>query len=89
MPGPCGKHMAEADKARGTQAQRGYGIQHQRLRARWKRRLDREPWPCARCGLPILTGQPWDLGHADDRKSWTGPEHQACNRATAGRTPHS
>lgn len=84
--GKCDRHRREADKARGTRQERGYTAAHQRERAQWKRILDRRPWPCARCGEWIQIGDAWDLGHDDhDRSKWVGPEHPACNRATAGR----
>lgn len=65
---------------------RGYNLQHQRERKRWKRILsDEGVLPCPRCQLPIYDGQPWDLGHTDDREAWTGPEHVSCNRGAGGR----
>lgn len=62
---------------------RGYGRQHQQLRARWKPYVVAGLVDCARCGQRIKPGQPWDLGHDDhDRRRYKGPEHAACNRAT-------
>lgn len=73
----------------GKTSERGYGAAHVALRARllaaWK-----PGQPCARCGQPMW--HRWtmdaagkrvsaiDLGHADDRRGYTGLEHRACNR---------
>jgi hypothetical protein len=40
---------------------------------------------CARCGLPILPGDEWDLDHGPDRSSYLGPAHRRCNRVAGAR----
>lgn len=67
-------------------AEQGYGYEHKKLRARLAREVAAGISVCWRCGLPIHPNEPWDLGHDDvDRSIYRGPEHRACNRATAGR----
>jgi hypothetical protein len=60
--------------------QRGYDHRHDLQRARWAPKVNAGLADCARCQKPIQAGQPWDLGHTDDRTAWTGPEHASCNR---------
>ncbi len=68
----------------GSTTERGYGSEHQKLRARWSAIVERGQVNCARCGRWIAPGTPWDLGHDDiDRHTYTGPEHASCNRATS------
>jgi hypothetical protein len=67
---------------------RGYGRAHRKLRTHWAPIVAMGRVACARCGHLIARGEPWDLGHDDvDRSVYRGPEHAACNRATAGRVP--
>lgn len=73
---------------RPSSTRRGYGAAHKRERARLAPLVDSGRATCARCALPILPGEPWDLGHTDDRTAWTGPEHARCNRSAAGKRAH-
>lgn len=57
---------------------RGYGADHQRLRAAT---IDQAyGQPCTRCGQPMVKGQPLDLDHDDDRSGYRGFSHRSCNR---------
>lgn len=62
---------------------RKYGASHRRLRAQWAPRVEAGVVDCARCGERITPGEPWDLGHVDGKRAYSGPEHATCNRATA------
>jgi len=82
----CHEHERANDKARGTRHERGYDAQHDAERARWAPLVATGNVKCWRCRLHIAPDAPWDLGHDDrDRTVYRGPEHEACNRATAGR----
>ena len=62
-----------------------YGRAHRRLRAAWHPLVVAGEVDCARCHLPILPGQPWDLGHADDDPTrYAGPEHRHARHCPAG-----
>ena len=63
---------------------RGYGSTHQATRKRLKPLVEAGLATCPRCLRPILPGQPWHLGHSDDRTTYTGPEHRRCNLQAAG-----
>jgi hypothetical protein len=64
-----------------------YMRHHEALRRRLAPRVAAGLVLCVRCGEPILAEEPWDLGHIDGGgpRDYSGPEHQRCNRATAGR----
>jgi hypothetical protein len=74
--------------SKGTTSQRGYGVAHRKLRERYEPLVRSGQAVCARCNNPIPADADWDLGHNDDdptHKTYNGPEHIGCNRATKGR----
>lgn len=79
---PCPVHADD----RGTTTERGYGADHQTVRAQVAPMVEAGAATCWRCGDPIDPDGPWDLGHDDhDRSIYRGPEHPGCNRATSSR----
>lgn len=77
----CHTHTHAYNQQRGSSTARGYDAAHRHLRRAWEARLATgETHICAKCGQPVTAADQWDLGHADDRQSWTGPEHRSCNR---------
>lgn len=64
---------------------RGYGPAHKRMRKAVLPSVLSGQALCARCGKPINPDEPWDLGHTEDRRGYTGPEHRRCNRSAGAR----
>lgn len=63
--GRCDAHRRQRDRARGTSADRGYGTEHQQLRAEYQQRMNRgERFECWRCEDEI-DPEHWHLGHDD------------------------
>lgn len=86
----CLQHRREADNARGTREQRGYGNAHRSLRKAFIPEHQAGTLICWRCREVILPTEPFDLGHDDnDRTMYRGAEHSnRCNRAAGGRKSH-
>lgn len=77
----CHAHAHAYNQQRGSSTARGYDAAHRHLRRAWEARLATgETHICAKCGQPVTATDQWDLGHTDNRQSWTGPEHRRCNR---------
>jgi hypothetical protein len=70
----------------GATTARGYGWQHQKLRAQLLATYNPAS-PCWRCGFPLgPIPQLLDLGHHDgDKGRYAGLEHSRCNRSAGGR----
>lgn len=61
---------------RGETTSTVYGTQHKQLRADLADYVAAGLATCWRCGQPINPGEPWDLGHDDNRTMTMGPEHR-------------
>ncbi len=82
--GLCEEHGREADQARGTRTERGYGSEHQSTRARLLA-AHVEGSPCRRCGLPMWRSQGLNAAHTiplrlNPNARADHLEHAACNR---------
>ena len=62
-----------------------YGVEHQAMRALWKRRIAMGGVACWRCGRPIVAGSNWHLGHDDRGDRHVGPECANCYVQAANR----
>lgn len=81
----CPRHAKTYEQQRGSRQQRGYGNDHDRLRADWQRRIDDgEHVVCATCPT-VITGRMWQLGHTEDRAGYVGPQCVPCNTSDGGR----
>lgn len=84
----CTHDQAEHERQRGSRRARGYDADHDRLRRRWKPRVEAGQVCCARCGQRIQPAQAWALDHNDDRTGYLGPSHQLCNGRAGGKAAH-
>lgn len=62
-----------------------YGWTHQKARRVVARLVAGYGVHCARCGVLIVPGEPWDLDHTDDGAAYLGASHRACNRRAGQR----
>jgi len=75
--------MATRRKPLAKTVARGYGPEHKRkVAAERPLQVGR---PCARCGWPMLKGQPIQLDHQDDCSGYLGWSHRACNVGASNR----
>lgn len=82
----CPVHAKASDKARGRRQQRGYGRDHDALRAALEPNAYGKA--CPSCGHPMLPGQLLHLMHNVDRSGYLGMGHAWCNLSDAGKAAH-
>jgi hypothetical protein len=84
----CPEHMRATEQQRGSRQARGYGPEHDRLRRRWRPKVEAGLVDCARCKGRIWLGERWHLDHTDDRSGYLGPSHERCNTSAGGKAAH-
>jgi len=62
-----------------TTAERGYGIEHERLRRRIDAEVQLGGVVCSECGRPIAPGSSWHLAHNHIAGGYAGAAHAVCN----------
>lgn len=72
----CQAHDREADRARGTRQQRGYGAEHDAMKATIE---DAYGQPCHLCGERMWPHQALEPDHTEDRTAYRGWTHATCN----------
>lgn len=75
---------------KGNTTARGYGSGHQQLRAQVAKRVAQGQGICQApiCLHPtrrIRPGEPWQLGHTEDRTAYIGELHPLCNTSEGGK----
>lgn len=84
----CPDCSAKQERARGTRQERGYGSEHDALRASWQAVVDAGRARCARGGEPIPAGGAFHLDHNDDRTGYIGVSCPRHNTSAGGVASH-
>ena len=71
------------DARRGSTVDRGYGADHVAERLRAAELVRGGSAYCVRCGGELSPDEPFDLDHSEDRTTWIGASHRACNRSAS------
>src|SRR4051812_42234608 len=66
-------------------SERGYGREHQKVRAQWRMVVESGDADCCLCGLPIDPREQWHLDHTPDRDGYRGAAHALCNMIDGAR----
>ena len=80
----CQPAATAARNARGNTTQRGYGSDHQALRAELAAAFQ-PGQPCVSCGQPIASIGDADLGHGPGQQGYRGLQCRRCNRGAPSR----
>ena len=70
-------------RSKASTTARGYGAEHQQLRAQLLPSAYGKP--CTRCGKPLLPGQALHFDHNDARTGYLGFAHAWCNKRAGAR----